>query len=87
MITTGAAPGAAIMKEELKNHPEKLWKLAGTVAAVMKLPPSLSSLILSGMDNREAIEGMVQKRYFSNIKRAVCAQNHWKQVEQEDGTE
>ena len=44
MVTTGAAPMAAVMKEELKNHPEKAVQMGLTGAALSMLPSPFSQL-------------------------------------------
>ena len=45
MVTTGAAPTAAVIKEELKNHPEKAMQMGITGAALGALSSPLSSLV------------------------------------------
>ncbi len=87
MVTTGAAPMIAIMKEELKNHPEKLLNMGTTAAALGVLSKPLSGLALAALQNKVAIQGMVQSQYFSNIESAVSAQRSWNQMGDTDGNE
>lgn len=78
MITTGAAPAAAIMMEQIKNHPGLAAAQAGM--GIMQLPPTLSCLVLSGLSKDTAAGDLAQKQYDSNVKSAVSAQNHWNQM-------
>ena len=53
MVTTGAAPIAAVMKEELKNHPERAVQMGLTGADLSMLSTPLSQLAAAGLqDNR-----------------------------------
>ena len=47
MVTTGAAPMAAVMKEELKNHPEKAAQMGLTGSALSMLSTTLSQLAVA----------------------------------------
>ncbi len=87
MVTTGATPMFAVMKEELKNHPEKAAQMGvtGTVLNVFSNP--LSQLALAGLQNKETIQRMVQKQYFLNIESAVNAQRSWEQMRDANGNE
>ncbi len=87
MVTTGAAPMIAVMKEELKNHPEKALQMGITGAALSVLSTPLCRLALAGLQNKTTIQSMVQSRYFSNIESAVCAQRSWDQMRDTDGNE
>lgn len=77
----------AVLKEELKNHPEKALQRGMTGAALSVLSTPLSSLILTGLQNKTAIRGMVQSQYFSNIESAVCTQRNWNQMRDTNGNE
>ena len=87
MVTTGAAPTVAVLKEEFKNHPEKAMQMGITGAAIGGLPFPLSRLALVGMQNQTAIQKMVQNQYFSNIEAAVCAQRSMNQMGDTNGNE
>lgn len=87
MVTTGAAPTAAVIKEELKNHPEKAVQMGITGAALGALSSPLSSLVLAGVQNRTAIQQTVQSQYFSNIEAAVRVQRSLNQMEDANGNE
>lgn len=87
MVTTGAAPMIAVMKEELKNHPEKAVQMGITGAALGMLSSPWAGLALTGLQNKREIQGMVQSRYFSNIENAVSAQRSWNQMRDTNGNE
>lgn len=88
MITTGAAPAAAVMIENIKNNPGQAAKQAGLAVAISKLPPSISGFVLAGMKGKTTMQQMAQTQYYSNIKNAVSAQNHWNQMAEDgNGTE
>ena len=87
MVTTGAAPTAAVIKEELKNHPEKAMQMGITGAALGALSTPLSSLVLAGVQNRTAIQQTAQRQYFSNIEAAVRIQRSLNQMEDANGNE
>lgn len=87
MVTTGAAPTAAVIKEELKNHPEKAMQMGITGAALGVLSSPLSSPVLAGIQNKTAIQQTVQSQYFSNIEAAVRAQRSLNQMEDTKGNE
>lgn len=86
MVTTGAAPMAAVMKEELKNHPEKAVQMGLTGAALSMLPTPLSQLA-AGLQNKKAMQEMVQSQYFLTIESAVSAQRSWEQMRDTNGNE
>lgn len=87
MVTTGATPMVAVMKEELKNHPEKAVQMGIAKAASGVLPAPLSHLALAGLQNKTAIQRMVRNQYFTNIESAVSAQRSWDQMRDTDGNE
>lgn len=87
MVTTGAAPMAAVIKEELKNHPEKAMQMGITGAALGALSSPMSSLVLAGLQNKTAIQQMAQNQYFSNIEAAVRAKRSLNQMEDANGNE
>ena len=87
MVTTGAAPMAAVMKEELKNHPEKAAQMGLTGSALSMLSTPLSQLAVAGLQNKKAMQGMVQSQYFSTIESAVSAQRSWAQMRDSNGNE
>ena len=86
MVTTGAAPMAAVMKEELKNHPERAVQMGLTGSALSMLSTPLSQLA-AGLQNKKAMQGMVQSQYFSTIESAVSAQRSWEQMRDSNGNE
>lgn len=87
MVTTGAAPMFAVMKEELKNHPEKVLQMGLTGAALSMLSSPLSQLAAAGLKNRTAMQEMVQNQYFSTIESALSAQRSWEQMRDTNGNE
>ena len=87
MVTTGAAPMAAVMKEELKNHPERAVQMGMTGSALSMLSTPLSQLAVAGLQNKKAMQGMVQSQYFSTIESAVSAQRSWEQMRDSNGNE
>ena len=87
MVTTGAAPMAAVMKEELKNHPERAVQMGLTGSALSMLSTPLSQLAVAGLQNKKAMQGMVQSQYFSTIESAVSAQRSWAQMRDSNGNE
>lgn len=87
MVTTGATPMFAVMKEELKNHPEKAPQIGVTGAVLSVFSTPLSQLALAGLQDKEAIQRMVQNHYFSNIENAVNAQRSWEQMRDANGNE
>ncbi len=87
MVTTGAAPMAAVMKEELKNHPERAVQMGLTGSALSMLSTPLSQLAAAGLQNKKAMQGMVQSQYFSTIESAVSAQRSWEQMRDTNGNE
>ena len=87
MVTTGASPMVAIMKEELKNHPEQAMQAEITGAVLSMLPAPLSQLAMAGLQNKSAIQKMVQSQYFSNIESAVNARRSWEQMRDTNGNE
>lgn len=86
MVTTGAAPIAAVLKAELESHPEKAMKLGGMALALSMVPGSLSGLIMAGAQDQDktAIQNMVQKQYYANIQSAVHAKRCWEQTRDAD---
>ena len=87
MVTTGAAPMAAVMKEELKNYPERAVQMGLTGSALSMLSTPLSQLAVAGLQNKKAMQGMVQSQYFSTIESAVSAQRSWEQMRDSNGNE
>lgn len=87
MVTTGAAPMVAVMKEELKNHPEKALQMGLTGTALSVLSTPLSQMAAAGLQSRVAMQGMVQNQYFSTIDRAVSIQRSWEQMRDTNGNE
>ncbi len=87
MVTTGAAPVAAVIKEELKNHPEKAMQMGITGVGLSLISSPISSLVLANLQNKAAIQDMAQSQYFSNIEAAVSAQRNLNQMGDINGNE
>ncbi len=51
------------------------------------LSTPLSQLAAAGLQNKKAMQGMVQSQYFSTIESAVSAQRSWEQMRDTNGNE
>jgi hypothetical protein len=87
MVTTGATPMIAVIKEELKNHPEKALQMGITGMTPVVLSTPLCCLALTGLQNKTMIQSMVQSQYFSSIESAVCSQRNLDQMRDANGNE
>ena len=87
MVTTGAAPMAAGGGGGVKNHPERAVQMGLTGSALSMLSTPLSQLAAAGLQNKKAMQGMVQSQYFSTIESAVSAQRSWEQMRDSNGNE